>query len=110
VNNLPNGCTQDMVDAQCSPIAKDVEFCADCLDPHKASEMYPWKRNIWDGRGRVDVYLCESCVPRCAWHLNGIGIVNPKPCGRIQSPTAQGPWCAEHDRESEALDNQESEG
>jgi hypothetical protein len=72
--------------------------------------MYPWRRHVW-GYGNVDVYLCVCCVPRCGWLHNENGHVNLdlKPCGRIQSPTAQGPWCAEHEKEAEALDNQESE-
>jgi hypothetical protein len=48
-------------------------------------------------------------VPRCAWLHNENGHVNLdlKPCGRIQYPTAQGPWCAEHDAESMKLEESE---
>ena len=108
--NLPNGCTQDMVDAQCSPIAEDIEYCDRCEEPYVAQEMYPWSPYSWIQRRFCDVYLCEYCVPRCEWRHNPSGTINLdlKPCGRIQSPTAQGPWCAEHERESEALEESEA--
>jgi hypothetical protein len=106
--NLPDRCTQDMVDEQCSPIAKGVDHCAECDDLYVISEMHPWRRNMFDGHGIVDCYLCESCTPKCQW-LHVKHNLDYTRCGRIQSPTAQGPWCAEHEKEAEALDAAESE-
>ena len=109
MNNLPSGCTQDMVDAQCSPVAKGVEECAECGENHTAADMHAWKRYSWSHRMVMDVYLCKYCVPKCAWLHNENGHVNLdlKPCGSIQSLAAQGPWCAEHDAESMKLDESE---
>jgi hypothetical protein len=107
MNNLPSGCTQDMVDAQCSPVARGMAECDNCAEDFPRTELYPWVRYNHIQRGWGDVLLCEHCVPRCEWRLHHLDLTK---CGRIQSPTAQGPWCAEHDKEYEALDNQESEG
>lgn len=107
--NLPAGCTEEMVDAQCSPIAKGTEPCYECDEYYPAVEMYPWEKYDWQQHNRHNVYLCVHCVPRCEWRYGKEGSVNIDlhKCGRIQSPTAQGPWCAEHDRESEMLNEEE---
>jgi hypothetical protein len=112
MSNLPPGTTQDMIDAQCAPIAKCDVFCNDCDERKPVAEMYAWRKWNFLSHMMSDVYLCEHCVPKCLWQHNDQGIVNLdlKPCGRIQSPNAQGPWCAEHDKEAEALDAAESEG
>jgi hypothetical protein len=108
MNNLPSGTTQGMIEAQCAPIARNMEECFDCGDVCSSSDMYSWPR--YGGTFR-DVRLCEHCVPKCQWLHNDCGHVrlDLKPCGRIQSPNAQGPWCAEHEKEAEALDAAESE-
>lgn len=111
MNNLPGNTTQDMIDAQCAPIAKNEEECSDCMDLYPTSEMYPWVRYSFYALCMQTVYLCKRCVPKCQWLHNDCGHVrlDIKPCGRIQSPNAQGPWCAEHEKEAEALDAAESE-
>lgn len=106
MNNLPPVTTQDMIDAQCAPIAACYVFCNDCDERRLAVEMYRWQKWNFIEHRFSDVYLCEHCVPKCQWVMH-----NPdrKSCGRIQSPNAQGPWCAEHEKEAEALDAAESE-
>jgi hypothetical protein len=109
--NLPAGCTQDMVDAQCSPLSTNMEECFDCGDFYSATDMFPWEK-YRNSQHSIRVYICADCVKQsysCLWLHNENGHVNLdlKPCGRIQSPTAQGPWCAEHDKESMKLDESE---
>lgn len=111
MNNLPGNATQDMIDAQCAPIGEGYDACYDCGNDCLITEMHPWQKYDPFHRMVMEVLLCERCVPRCLWlhDENGHVKLDLKPCGRIQSPNAQGPWCAEHEKEAEALDNQESE-
>lgn len=111
MNNLPGNTTQDMIDAQCAPIAKGDVFCNDCDERKPIAEMYAWRKWNFLSHMMSDVYLCIDCVPKCQWRYNPDGHLNPDlhTCGRIQSPNAQGPWCAEHEKEAEALDAAESE-
>jgi hypothetical protein len=106
MNNLPPGTTQDMIDAQCAPIPLRMESCYDCESLYDASKMYSWDRYNFMSHKREGVYLCEECVPKCQWTYNDLERTK---CGRIQSPNAQGPWCAEHEKEAESLEAAESE-
>lgn len=106
MNNLPTGTTQDMIDAQCAPIAKGVCECDTCAEDFMRCEMVEWMQYSFIAHAMADVLLCPHCVPKCQWIMHD---PDRNPCGRIQSPNAQGPWCAEHEKEAEALDAAESE-
>jgi hypothetical protein len=113
MHNLPAGTTQDMIEAQCAPLSRNVEECFDCGELLPASGMFPWEK-YRNHQHSLRIYLCADCVKQsysCQWQhdQNGRVHLDLHKCGRIQSPNAQGPWCAEHEKEAEALDNQESE-
>ena len=77
---------------------KGCEFCPDCSQEVRLTEMVDAGRYDFSTRRMETIKLCVACAPKCNWTLDGEHF-----CQEVSMAHSEGGWCEEHEKLADAM-------